>query len=699
MFYRYASGRAYGRALVLLAVCNPATASDFGVVGILDMPSARMQQDGALAASVSLQDTADFYALTYQALPWLEGSFRYSIFNPSKRDAVDDDLRDRSFELKAQLTREGAVAPAIAVGLRDMFGTGVWSGEYVVASKRFGALDVTIGAGWGRFADRDVIGNPLGVVDARFDERPAFEEGGQGQSLGNTFFRGPDIGVFGGFTYDIPRWRLRLLAEYSSDAYTREQGKGHFSDTSPYNYGVKWEPVPGVSFTASHQLGQDFGLTLTSVLDTRSQAPIKARAPFWSSTEPRSLTGAAADLDLSNWYSRLLYDVERSGVLLLSADVSEGGRVVWLEIENREYQYAADAIRRVLALAEVHLPVAVKTVNLILQTDEIVDATISYRRTSDSNLLMTATAEDRLTILPTPEARPNPRYETAFRVPNLSSSVGVSSRFQLMDPDDPLRYQVFASINSAADLGGGWFVRGSFAINLYNDFEDIDRDSDSVLPRVRSDVARYLKDGDSGIQALYLERRGMLNGEVSYRAYGGILEDMYSGVGAELLWRQPESRIALGFNANWVQQRDFNRGFGHRDFETTTAHASFYWATPFDGYDFAVHAGRYLARDVGATFELRRTFDNGWMIGAFATFTDVPFDDFGEGSFDKGLFFRIPFNSLVEGDSRGSYTTLIRLLQRDGGQRLENFGTTLWWESRPTRMDALVRTLDRMVPN
>ena len=37
---------------------------------------------------------------------------------------------------------------------------------------------------------------------------------------------------------------------------------------------------------------------------------------------------------------------------------------------------------------------------------------------------------------------------------------------------------------------------------------------------------------------------------------------------------------------------------------------------------------------------VRRTFDNGWMVGLWATKTDVSSKDFGEGSFDKGLFFK-----------------------------------------------------------
>jgi len=61
-----------------------------------------------------------------------------------------------------------------------------------------------------------------------------------------------------------------------------------------------------------------------------------------------------------------------------------------------------------------------------------------------------------------------------------------------------------------------------------------------------------------------------------------------------------------------------------------------------------VSAGEYLAGDVGYTLELSRSFYNGVQFGAFATFTDVTTKQFGEGSFDKGIFFNIPiYGNLV----------------------------------------------------
>ena len=73
----------------------------------------------------------------------------------------------------------------------------------------------------------------------------------------------------------------------------------------------------------------------------------------------------------------------------------------------------------------------------------------------------------------------------------------------------------------------------------------------------------------------------------------------------------------------------------------------------------------------------QRRFSNGWELGGFFTLTDIPFSEFGEGSFDKGLFLTIPFNWVVPFETRGTYDIALRPLTRDGGQRLE-VANRLW---------------------
>jgi hypothetical protein len=86
------------------------------------------------------------------------------------------------------------------------------------------------------------------------------------------------------------------------------------------------------------------------------------------------------------------------------------------------------------------------------------------------------------------------------------------------------------------------------------------------------------------------------------------------------------------------------------------------------------------------------------MVGLWATKTDVSSEDFGEGSFDKGMFFKIPFDRLFGRNTRSGYSARIRPIQRDGGQRLEDFSGNIWWDIRGARYDAFSDYTDRMVP-
>ena len=120
---------------------------------------------------------------------------------------------------------------------------------------------------------------------------------------------------------------------------------------------------------------------------------------------------------------------------------------------------------------------------------------------------------------------------------------------------------------------------------------------------------------------------------------------------------------------NWAQKRDFDQQFGFQDYDAATGHVSAYYDFG-NGFQGQLDVGQYLAGDVGATVSLSRRFDNGWEVGAYATRTDATFEDFGEGSFDKGLRFVIPTEWFRGEPSRASRAIDMRSLSRDGGARL-----------------------------
>ena len=161
-------------ALTLLAFSiSTVSASDFGTTGLITTPSARQMSDGHLAATISSNPVVNIFNITYQATPWLETTFRYSVFNPYARQESSDDLRDRSYEAKVRLVRERSFFPELAIGIRDILGTGVWGGEYLVGTKYIGPAEISVGLGWGRFAERDQFNNPLGVIETVLKTVPA----------------------------------------------------------------------------------------------------------------------------------------------------------------------------------------------------------------------------------------------------------------------------------------------------------------------------------------------------------------------------------------------------------------------------------------------------------------------------------------------------------------------------------------------
>jgi hypothetical protein len=675
------------------------------VNGLVNVPDARMAPDATLRTSYARQSVVDIFALGYQATPWLQTTFRYSIFDPRDAPGSRDELNDRSFELKARLLREGDVVPQVAVGIRDLVGTGVWGAEYVVASKRVGPLDLSLGLGWGRLAERRVAENPLARIDEGFEERDA-DVGRGGEFSFSNFFAGEDVGAFGGVRWTLPRLGASLLAEYDSDALSREAALGSIDDPSPWSFGLEFEPARDVQVGLSWQHGEELGLRVSAQLRTDREVAPKAPNGFRRADRNED-RAPRIGLRGRDWYLRMVSAAEASGLLVHRGEFLDP-TTLHLVYANRDYQYEADAIRRLLVLAEAYAPKETRVVVVTGSDGPHRTHAVRHelvRRAPWAGELAPETLARPPVPVPVPGLRRRGAgfddgrvHVTPYRYPNVALFTDLGLRAYIFDPDHPLLYQLFARFTAEADLGRGFGVTASWMQNLYDQFDRIERGSDSVLPRVRSDLPRYLKEGPTGVDRLALTHDGMLARDLHYRAFAGILEEMYAGAGAEVLYRPWGRSVALGANLIAVRQRDFDRSFGLRDYETVIGHLSAYWATPWQDFDIAVHAGRYLARDWGATLEVQRRFANGWSVGAFATLTDVPFDEFGEGSFDKGLVLRIPFNSFTQRNTRGAYRTVIRSIQRDGGQRLAGWGTELWERLRGSHRDQLVPYRGRMRP-
>ncbi len=665
--------------VLTISFSHLATTSDYGTTGLIDIPTARFEKDGLFSVNASTDERHKQFSITYQAAPWLQGTFRYTGFN-------EFFYWDRNYEFKARLWEEQLYLPQVAVGIRDMVGTGVFGSEYLVASKQVGSTDFTLGLGWGRLAGSGVLSNPLTRIDDRFATRSAETGLGGEVSFGN-FFSGRDVGVFGGTSHKFESVPVTAMLEYNPDQYDWDSTRGGDRPKSSWSAGLTWHALPGVDLRLSLQHGDEIGVGFRSYLDSKDEPPRREPDRFISSYY-LSQSDLPPQINKEKWYDRLLYDVERSGLILVEGTLSADGNNAQLVVGNASYALWPDALARHTALADLHLPATVKSIYFVVEEGGHRTATVVVPRPSTSYSDSPRVYLNQVRTL-SGRTLETPQYRTGFVTGKINNALNIRSRFQLFDPDDPARYQVFADLSSEYVLSSHWAIRSSIAINIDHNFDESNRQqSDSVLPKVRSDVVRYLNQGDSGLEKLIVEGRDTVGRSIHYRVFGGYFETMYAGAGGEVLYWPHKSRVAFGASVAYAKQRDFDRGFGLLDYQVVTGHVSAYWATPFYNYDVAIHAGRYLAKDLGATFEARRTFRNGWQVGVWATLTDVPFEDFGEGSFDKGFYFQVPLDGLFGSKTRGRFATRMRPIQRDGGQRLEDFSSNIFWDLRGARYDA-----------
>lgn len=662
--------------------------NSFGVPGLIDMPSALSRPDGELGLGVSSFADQTRTSLTFQISDRLSASFRYSFLydlrsRPNPTGKIFPYIFDRSFSLHYRFLDEGRYRPAMAIGINDLLGTGIYGGEYVVATKTVTPqVRVSAGIGWGRLGTVNGFANPLAVISDGFRVRPT-DRGPQGGTFEpDQWFRG-NAALFGGIEWQATD-RLRFVAEYSSDDYARESPTA-FQRKSPLNFGVSYRYSDRTTLSARYLYGSEIGLQLTYALNPKQPR-------FGSGLDPAPppilRRGAGAGLpEGSNLSRSLAAALAREGLALEGLD--RQGQTLRAQIRNERYASEAQATGRAARILARLAPEDVGVFDIRLAANSMPVTSVVLRRSDLEDLEFHPVAPDlsraAARIVDIRDRLP----VVEGRYPVLSYGLEPYVLPSLFDPDAPLRLDLGVALYGRYEPRPGLIFSGRIHQKIAGNLNDTNRPSTSVLPRVRSEAYLYYKEGSTTIPELTAAWYMRPGKDLFARVTFGYLEPMFGGVSAELLWKPQNSRLALGAEVNYVQQRDFNQLFGFRDYKVATGHLSAYYDLG-RGYTAQIDVGRYLAGDVGATVSLSREFNNGWKIGAFATKTNVSAAQFGEGSFDKGIRLTIPLDWVSGRPSRTRLSSDIRPVQRDGGARLGVSGRLYDTvrEKQATRLDA-----------
>lgn len=611
--------------------------NNHGSIGLINTPSARFYDESVFGITVLDGEPDNKLTMTANPFDWLEASFFYTDIPDREqcRTNLENEefcqgYKDKGFNLKIRLKQEGKL-PAIAIGINDIGGTGLYGSEYIVASYGIDKIDFSLGLGWGTLNGADNrLKNPFSYLDDSFNNRPDEKIGYVYDNKGGNFqagryFSGEDISPFFGISYVLTD-KVLLKAEYDSTLTPGEVG--YKVREKDYSVGLEYNITDNLVVGISSERGS---YTSLKFIYKNNPTVTKPKYKYKKSNEAfgqDKLTKLRKNIQNNGIGVNKIFETENAIGIELTQFTHPNLNIIE-EIINTASSDAGvtKEIKKDLRIADL------KVVN---EFDEefINTASLVYERKAGKKFF----TNTRLTFRPFLASR-----EAFFKGSLLLEN----------DSEIIIKDNLFFSTN--------------LKYSLVDNFEDLTLPPVDTYPaQVRSDVKDYLRNYQDGIFIGRAQFDYHITPKTNHylMASAGIFEEMFLGAGFEYLFYKADNNYAVGFEIFNVKKRDYQMRFGTLDYENTVGSVNFYYRNyntiPFDA---KISYGEYLAGDIGTSIELSRSFDNGVMFGIFASNTNVSADQFGEGSFDKGIFFNIPiFGNLV------GYSW--RPLTKDPGQKL-----------------------------
>ena len=237
--------------------------NNHGVVGLINMPTARFY-DSAVHG-ITIYDGTPDQKITFSSNPydWLEASLFYTNIQGKPYPGYEyQDYKDKGFNLKLRIKEEG-IFPAIAVGINDLAGTGLYGSEYIVGSYGINNLDFHFGLGWGAYnGSKYSFDNPLGYLDERFKTRANVDPGfdGTGSFTPGRYFSDKEASPFFGISYVL---NDRLLLKFEHDTTVTNQNIEYEIPENQYSFGVDFLANKNFNLGISYERGNTFSLRFT----------------------------------------------------------------------------------------------------------------------------------------------------------------------------------------------------------------------------------------------------------------------------------------------------------------------------------------------------------------------------------------------------------------------------------------------------
>lgn len=671
----------YGFCLLGAANAFASTPTVQGQSGYINMPSAWVEADGTVSTGYGHDRPYGSFWVTATALPFLQVTGRYVSISgiagfsdiPGEYGSAYGRYKDKVIDAKLRIVEESRWMPSVSMGASDLLGTGLFKGQYIVASKVFGpARDVEASIGYGskrpdgmfagvRWAPRAL---PGWAAVAEYDANDYKRDFQAERTAAGKRGKGPAVGLeyrWGWLGAQVARQRDHFSANaYISIPFSEREFVPKFAEPAYFKPASAPARVTGEAW----QQDPSHGAALVQALVRQDYRNV--RAEFEDGVLKLALTNVRIS-DLGRAVGRAARTA-----LAFAPLGTRSISITYTRLEQPVATYEFMDLQRLtdyltgLATRDSFLPTVL--VRYATPADQIGDDRSSMLAgvKDDTRGLGVHVGRDGDIVQLRSEDRESNRFKT---VPKLA--------FFFNDPSGALRYEVAAITEYDKRLGQGLYLNSSLKLNLFENVSGVTQKSNSLLPHVRTDVAEYKRASRFKLNRLLVNKYYMPDERVYVRLSGGLYEEMYRGVGGQALYLPKDSRWAADLTVDALEQRGFKGWFDKRDYRTVTALGALHYRLPYD-VTATARAGRFLAKDNGVRLEFKRRLPSGVEIGAWYTKTNGN-DITNPGSpanpyNDKGIFLSVPLKVMLPSDSQVAAGFALSPWTRDVGQMVASPG-------------------------
>ena len=646
----------------------PSTYNSIGQTGLIHLPNATVNDEGTLGLTFGSSSLNNFISLVATPFTWMEASFFYH----RPKDTIYGlnslgKYLDKGFNVKFS-KRFGLFD--FGIGIDDIGGTGLLSKEYIAITMNNRNYRITFGAGTGLLSAQHNYTNPISA----FKKRPKpniqlYSDNPPGNVNFNSLFKGP-TGIFAGLEiYSRIYPGLVFKIESNPYDYMNFLAGGKISNkflsnrrkTKNFNYGFHYALKNNFSISLSNVKGNSYDLTISKKFQFNNNRP-KIET---SSVEPRSQSN---EIKLS-FYQNILRNLENDSIYLQSANLDD--TELELAVTNNRYNNPIDlfnhnkiVIKEIEKFSDVSIKkLSVITVNSGMETGKMTGTIYNplNNKVINKNYLPPTNDSDSF------------EFQTILSFPEFYFNLSPNFIYRYADPTRFFAGGLDIMLNSELKFSPSFYIVANYSLQVLNSFQRLRYYPDSpFLPHVRTDVVKYLNERRNFyLNNLQLDKLFKLKNSHYLKLSTGYYEMMFGGNGIEYYWKPFDKNFSFGLNVYNVRQRNFKQQYKFNNYRTETGHANLMYFHDKSNIFIDLSIGKYLAGDKGYTLDLSRKFSSGFEMGAYFTRTNISKKVYGEGSFDKGIYFKLPL-SLLNGSSRkGKSNVLIQPLTRDGGAKLK----------------------------